>query len=48
MAKEKAHYIMERSLGGAMWWELSGDKTDDNGSIVTNVSLPFISSPPSF
>jgi chitinase len=38
MAREKAQYIKERDLGGAMWWELSGDKEDDEGSIITNVS----------
>ncbi|KAF2259983.1 chitinase 18-7 [Lojkania enalia] len=36
IAKRKAEYIRQHNLGGAMWWELSGDRTDE-GSIVTNV-----------
>lgn len=38
MALKKVDYIAEQGLGGAMWWEISGDRTDDSGSIVTNVS----------
>jgi GH18 family chitinase len=38
MALKKVDYIVENRLGGAMWWEVSGDKTD-GGSIITNVSL---------
>ncbi|KAF2738332.1 hypothetical protein EJ04DRAFT_509734 [Polyplosphaeria fusca] len=41
MAKRKAAWIKQRNLGGAMWWELSGDREDDSGSIITNVSLPL-------
>ncbi|KAI4655668.1 hypothetical protein J4E93_000383 [Alternaria ventricosa] len=37
MALKKVDYIAEQGLGGAMWWEISGDRTDDSGSIVTNV-----------
>lgn len=37
MALQKVDYIAQRKLGGAMWWDISGDKTDDNASIVTNV-----------
>jgi chitinase len=37
MALKKVDYIAKQKLGGAMWWEISGDKTDD-GSIVMNVS----------
>ncbi|KAF2675917.1 glycoside hydrolase family 18 protein [Lentithecium fluviatile CBS 122367] len=37
MARRKAQYIKQKKLGGAMWWELSGDK-QDSGSIVTNVA----------
>jgi chitinase len=37
MALTKAEYIKQHSLGGAMWWEVSGDRTD-NGSNITNVS----------
>ena len=38
MALRKVDYIVKNQLGGAMWWEVSGDKTD-GGSIITNVSL---------
>jgi GH18 family chitinase len=39
MARRKVEYIKYKGLGGAMWWELSGDK-QDSGSIVTNVRTP--------
>lgn len=38
MARRKAHYIKQHQLGGAMWWELSGDRSD-NGSIIANVRI---------
>jgi GH18 family chitinase len=38
MARRKVQYIKQKKLGGAMWWELSGDK-QDSGSIVTNVRI---------
>jgi chitinase len=41
MALRKVHYIQQNGLGGAMWWELSGDK-EGAGSIITNVSFPSI------
>jgi len=37
MALQKVDYIAQQRLGGAMWWEIGGDKTDE-GSIVSNVS----------
>ncbi|KAI4955483.1 hypothetical protein J4E91_001344 [Alternaria rosae] len=37
MALKKVDYIEQQQLGGAMWWEISGDRTDDSGNIVTNV-----------
>ncbi|KAF2743677.1 glycoside hydrolase family 18 protein [Sporormia fimetaria CBS 119925] len=37
MARIKASYIKQRNLGGAMWWELSGDRNDTEGSIIANV-----------
>ncbi|CAO2656353.1 Nn.00g051560.m01.CDS01 [Neocucurbitaria sp. VM-36] len=36
MAMRKVDYIKQNKLGGAMWWEVSGDRTDDK-SIITNV-----------
>jgi hypothetical protein len=41
MACRKAQYIKQHGLGGAMWWELSGDKAGEE-SIVTNVSVLFL------
>lgn len=38
MARKKAQWIKQKGLGGAMWWELSGDRQDE-GSIVSGVSL---------
>ena len=37
MAREKATYIQSRKLGGAMWWESSGDRSGDQ-SLVSTVS----------
>ncbi|KAJ4365829.1 Chitinase 4 [Neocucurbitaria cava] len=36
MAMRKVDYIKQNNLGGAMWWEVSGDRTDDK-SIISNV-----------
>ncbi|KAF2851137.1 glycoside hydrolase family 18 protein [Plenodomus tracheiphilus IPT5] len=36
MALRKTEYVKEKGLGGAMWWEVSGDKAGQ-GSIVRNV-----------
>ena len=49
IAKRKAQWIKEKGLGGAMWWELSGDR-QDQGSIVSNVStvLPLPPAIPRF
>ncbi|KAF2000432.1 glycoside hydrolase family 18 protein [Amniculicola lignicola CBS 123094] len=38
MALRKVQYIKKEGLGGAMWWELNGDKPkEDSRSIITNV-----------
>lgn len=34
----KVNYIKQRKLGGAMWWESSGDRTDER-SIIDSVSF---------
>lgn len=31
IAAQKAQYINERGLGGAMWWELDADKHESTG-----------------
>ena len=42
IARRKAQYIRGNGLGGAMWWELSGDRKIGEGSLVEAVSLPFL------
>jgi chitinase len=37
MALTKVDYITQNNLGGAMWWEVSGDR-NDSGSIISSVS----------
>ncbi|KAG9799217.1 family 18 glycoside hydrolase, partial [Aureobasidium melanogenum] len=39
-ASAKADYIKQRNLGGAMWWESSGDRTDER-SIINSVVDKF-------
>jgi chitinase len=38
----KTQYLQSKGLGGAMWWELSGDKPNVQDSIVHNVSHPSL------
>ncbi|CAN8105348.1 unnamed protein product [Discula destructiva] len=40
MAREKAEYVKKHGLGGAMWWESSGDKKGREG-IIENVVRTF-------
>lgn len=39
MALKKVSYVQNKTMGGAMWWEASGDKNTTEGSIIGNVSL---------
>ena len=43
MAKIKAEYVKKEGLGGAMWWESSGDKAGE-GSIIAKVSIETLGS----
>ncbi|RAL07958.1 glycoside hydrolase family 18 protein [Aspergillus homomorphus CBS 101889] len=36
--ERKARYIMEQRLGGGMWWEISGDRNDQDSLISTLVA----------
>ncbi|PLB41035.1 glycoside hydrolase family 18 protein [Aspergillus candidus] len=35
--REKAEYIKRKGLGGAMWWEASGDREVGNGSLIATL-----------
>lgn len=41
MARAKATWVIQRGLGGAMWWELNGDrdKSDEEGSLINVVCI---------
>lgn len=34
MVKRKAAFVREKGLGGAMWWELSGDRQDERSLVA--------------
>ncbi|KJY02250.1 glycoside hydrolase family 18 like protein [Zymoseptoria brevis] len=39
IAVQKTHYLVGKGLGGAMWWETSGDfKVDDQRSLIRTVT----------
>lgn len=42
MAREKAEFIRRHGLGGAMWWETSGDKAGAESLIHVVSSLPLL------
>ena len=37
VARRKARFVVDQRLGGAMWWETSGDRTLGNGSLIEAV-----------
>ncbi|EAS34226.3 chitinase 6 [Coccidioides immitis RS] len=39
MAQRKAEYIRNRGLGGAMWWELSGDHPVNHERSLINITI---------
>ncbi|ORX38396.1 glycoside hydrolase superfamily [Kockovaella imperatae] len=42
IAIQKAHFINQNGLGGAMWWELDADKAEDTGlNLVRTVKEQF-------
>ncbi len=38
VATEKVSYIKQLGLGGAMWWETSGDKAAEQGGLINTVT----------
>ncbi|RPA80732.1 glycoside hydrolase [Ascobolus immersus RN42] len=43
--KEKAEYIKRKGLGGAMWWETSGDKRTDSGESLIKTVVDHFGGP---
>lgn len=43
--KEKAEYIKRKGLGGAMWWETSGDKKTDSGASLIKAVVDHFGGP---
>ncbi len=42
IAKQKAQYINQLGLGGAMWWELDADKPEETGgALISTVREQF-------
>ena len=41
IAEKKVEFIRREGLGGAMWWESSGDKGGE-GSLIATVSLKWL------
>lgn len=41
IAAQKAQYIDQNGLGGAMWWELDADKPRGQGSLVETVRMAW-------
>ena len=39
VATEKVEYIKNGGLGGAMWWETSGDRPGDSSDSLINITV---------
>lgn len=39
VAELKGQYIVDQGLGGAMWWEISGDEESDGGLSLVDATL---------
>lgn len=43
VARQKAQYIVDRGLGGAMWWELDADYRRDSPEYQSRALVPLVS-----